>query len=400
MNICSVRDGNGNDTVNAGEGNDTVHGEHNNDNLYGSHGDDQLDGGNGDTVINTLDTGDEKHDVLRFSEGITPDEISLGKRGNDMLLTLTESGGVITIVNHFLNDGVNDYRLQAIEFFDGTVWSDGQVVQLPIVGTDSADDIYGTALNDPMTLGCSGDDYLFGGEGDDYLVGGSDNDFLFGQGGNDYLHGGAGNDFLFGHQNLPSHYEITDPREYIEYGQYGWDTWRVPMWIREQSIQYDLLHGGEGSDVLIGHGELLGGLDDDRLLGVGLLSGGEGNDVIVANTQMYWTTDRGPTNAYNAFYHNVMDRTTVQGGRGTDELQGGRWTTYVFEAGDGQDTILLTDNDACEDQVVAFRGDLTASDVHFERQGNDLIVHYGGADDQIRITRWFVHFQGTSSLPC
>ncbi|MCU7840567.1 MAG: hypothetical protein KZQ94_14455, partial [Candidatus Thiodiazotropha sp. (ex Troendleina suluensis)] len=265
-----------------------------------------------------------------------------------------------------------------------------------------ADDIYGTTHDDPMMSGGAGDDYLLGGEGDDLLIGDSDDDFLFGQAGNDYLQGGAGNDFLLGHQNIPDHYQITDPRAYIEYDEYGWDSWSNSLWVRQTSLEFDALHGGEGSDVLIGYGELDGGLGNDRLLGVGTLNGGAGDDLIIAHQAARWIYESGPSNAYAYYYDDVMDRTAIRGGTGNDELLGNEWTTYVFERGDGQDTILNDRNAGGGEQCVEFRGHISASDVRFERQGGDLIVHYGDVNDQITIADWFtpeVSSGGRTTLP-
>ncbi|MCU7869288.1 MAG: hypothetical protein KZQ98_12250 [Candidatus Thiodiazotropha sp. (ex Lucinoma borealis)] len=423
--------GEGDDILDGGTGNDYVHGEEGHDRVSGGVGDDYLYGGNGndilaggggsdhlygqegndtylyvagdgDITINNQETGEAYHDVLRFLQGINPDEVKVTNSNNDLLLTLADNGDVITVLNYFMNEGVNNYLLQAIEFADGSTWSYEQVERLSMMGTDGADDIYGTTHDDPMMSGGAGDDYLLGGEGDDLLFGGSDNDFLFGQADSDYLEGGAGNDFLFGHQDLPNHNEIKEPREFIEYDEYGWDTWNHSLWVLRQGNQYDVLRGGAGSDVVVGHGELDGGLGDDKLLGVGLLSGGEGNDLIIAYTSAYWTYEPGPSNAYTDYYHSVMDRTVIRGGRGNDELYGNRWTTYVFEQGDGQDTIRNERNNQGGEQCIEFRGHISASDVRFERQGGDLIVHYGDANDQITITDWFtpeVSSGGSTTLP-
>jgi hypothetical protein len=44
-------------------------------------------------VINTLDTGDEKHDVLRFSEGITPSDRSILTRPLSQLVLACKGAG-------------------------------------------------------------------------------------------------------------------------------------------------------------------------------------------------------------------------------------------------------------------------------------------------------------------
>lgn len=64
-------------------------------------------------------------------------------------------------------------------------------------GTDSNDDMNGTALDDTIYSG-AGNDYVWAGNGNDRLYGGLGNDVLFGGLGNDSLFGGDGNDILLG----------------------------------------------------------------------------------------------------------------------------------------------------------------------------------------------------------
>src|SRR6478735_11072589 len=60
-------------------------------------------------------------------------------------------------------------------------------------GTDSAEDLIGTALRDQL-YGYGGNDKLYGSGGDDILYGGTGNDVIDGGAGADIMYGGSGDD--------------------------------------------------------------------------------------------------------------------------------------------------------------------------------------------------------------
>ena len=126
---------------------------------------------------------------------------------------------------------------------------------------------------------------ILGWAGIDIIDGAGGNDTINGSGGNDQLAGGQGNDVIDGGEGN------------------------------------DLLQGGDGNDNLQGYtGDdvMEGGDGDDTfydLWGANIARGGAGNDTI--NT---WGT--------------------IEGGTGNDTLTGtGGSNTYLFNVGDGQDTI-------------------------------------------------------------
>lgn len=136
-------------------------------------------------------------------------------------------------------------------------------------------------------------------------AGTSGNDTLVGTNGSDVLEGGFGNDQLHG---LNGH---------------------------------DTLIGGSGSDTLMGgngNDKLDGGFDNDTL------HGGNGNDHLDAG-----------------FGDDVLI-----GGQGNDALKGGMGNdTYIFNLGDGQDTI----HDSLGKDILKING-LRLSDVLFTHEGN------------------------------
>ena len=178
------------------------------------------------------------------------------------------------------------------------------------------------AVGDRLTnisniVGSDHDDWLTGGDGVNKLVGGAGDDRLDGSNHDDTLDGGAGNDTLNG----------------------GDDT--------------DTLHGGDGADILNGDNgrdTLNGDAGNDTLNGGDgwdFLNGGEGNDTLDGST----------------------GNDELNGDEGNDELNGGAGIdTYLFNNGDGTDTILAANDGVGNKLVFATSGtDYDASDFTFIR---------------------------------
>ncbi|GEM_PF-1302495 len=128
----------GNDELQGNGGNDELYGEEGNDLLYGQLGNDYLEGGKGNDVLVGGQGNDTYHfnrgdgvdiiqdeagnDRVTFASGITANDISVQRNGNDLILQLTENGNktddVITINNWFLTDN----KIENIQFKDGTNW--------------------------------------------------------------------------------------------------------------------------------------------------------------------------------------------------------------------------------------------------------------------------------------
>jgi Ca2+-binding RTX toxin-like protein len=226
----------GNDTLNGGADNDTLNGENGNDTLYGNNGDDILEGGDGqdniyggagndtlsggtgdydtlmgdagndiylfsagdgNTTISNYDTSANHHDVLRFMEGINPNDVTAARLSNNLKLSVQSTGEVITVSNYFVSDGASAFTLHAIEFNDGTSWDVATVKQMVLQGTEGNDTLTGFTTDDTID-GFDGNDTLNGGQGNDILKGSAGNDTLQGVNGNDILEGGDGLDTLFG----------------------------------------------------------------------------------------------------------------------------------------------------------------------------------------------------------
>ncbi|ROP59466.1 Ca2+-binding RTX toxin-like protein [Enterobacter sp. BIGb0383] len=245
----------GDDTLNGGSGNDLLDGGAGDDVLTGGWGKDMLAGGTGNDILNggygsdiyLFNAGDgqdtltdnrlytEEVDILRFGEGILPEQVHLSRtfsagQKNHLILSIADGTDRITINNFFDNVG---YEIERIEFADGTVWDLASIKARVLTTTEEADTLWAckegseihAAGGDDTLKGLDGNDMLYGDEGNDTLDGGSGNDLLAGGAGNDVLTGGWGKDLLVGGTGND-----------ILQGGYGSDTY--------------LFNAGDGQDVI------------------------------------------------------------------------------------------------------------------------------------------------------
>lgn len=288
----------GNDTLYGGEGHDQLSGDGGNDVLYGNEGADSLRGGDGDDVldggigndyldggagndiyvfgkdfgrdsIHNYDYSTNRIDTIRFTEYNQSDLIFT--RDHDYLhIQSKHNQDRVSIYGYFYSDGRSNYRLDNIEFADGSKLDIEAVKQLIQQSSDGNDMLFAYASGGHLNGGL-GNDTLYGSSGSDMLEGGAGNDRLLGNLGNDTLVGNSGNDTLYG-----------DSGDDILNGDEG----------------DDQLDAGDGNDILIGgegHDQLNGGM------GMDVLDGGRGNDYLSGG-------------------HNHKDRYVFQTGHGHDRI--------------------------------------------------------------------------------
>jgi Ca2+-binding RTX toxin-like protein len=169
----------------------------------------------------------------------------------------------------------------------------------------------------------------------------------------------------------------------------------------------DTIDGGAGNDVVTdqnGNDTIDGGAGDDTLTdngGTNLLRGGDGADTITfyyagTNTVEGGAGDdllRISTTAYN----NAAYANTLSGGPGNDRLvSGGSADTYLFDRGDGQDTINDYDNwsNGKTDSLVFGAGTnqdeaVLSDQLWFRRIGNNLEIDVIGTSDSVLIENWY-----------
>ncbi|THV19833.1 calcium-binding protein [Peteryoungia ipomoeae] len=409
-NLVSIIPGDA--TVIGSTASDVLYGGTSGDVLYGGTGDDQLQGGagsdtysfqagDGNDVID--DWGDPTSiDVIRFEEGVDPEQISVIRGLSDIWDIVLRIGlsDSITIIGGFYPGAT---VVEAVHFNNGTQWSlqqlrAGYLTQAATVGDDTihgfleTDDTISGAAGANTIYGYSGNDAVFGGAGDDTLFGAEGNDVLVGDSGADSLMGGDGDDRIYadaddvwfsgdsGNDTLV--YTGADDRE-ISLVQGSFENIRAgqgnnTVWGGDEA---NIIEGEEGDDTLFGFGGddiLFGGAGADSLMG------GDGNDEIHADaddswfagddgvdTLIYTSSDAfdyalaqgefenvkagaGDNTIWGTSAANVIDGEagadtlfgyegddTLLGGTGADELSGGIGDdTFVFRSNFGQDTVV------------------------------------------------------------
>jgi Ca2+-binding RTX toxin-like protein len=375
-------------------------------------------------------------DTVRFGAGITAADISITRHDYDIVLSINGTTDQLTLQNW---GGGDAYRIERFEFADGNSWDTAQVnallVHAPAVGAAGDDVLVAWAGINTLLQGMGGNDTLFGFSGDDTLDGGVGDDQLVGAGGADILLGGDGNDKLFGdsEQTLA----IDHGNDYMDGGA-GDDYLRGYFGddvllggdgndMMQGEEGNDSLDGGAGVDVMdggAGNDILLGGAGDDDLIGgegVDTLIGGTGNDVYSVDNaadSISEAADEGDDAVVSTISYTLGDslerlqlggsenvdasgnardnglwgnngNNILTGGAGIDYLVGkGGNDTYVFNRGDGQDTIDNTDILTAID-TVRFGAGISDTDVLAFQYGNLMYFNIKGTADRITFSNYY-----------
>ncbi|MGM4963072.1 calcium-binding protein [Tardiphaga sp. 1201_B9_N1_1] len=338
------------DVINGGNGNDTIEGNGGRDILDGGAGNDTLTGRGtviyrfgsafGQDVVHDAtnefnyppEDVDSHRDRIEFTAYNLADFTIARTGSNDLLISRIGSTDQVTITRYSVPPGGS---IENVLFQDGTMLAYNQINAIAdrmaiatnvINGTASADSMTGTATGDRIMAG-AGVDTVQAGDGDDLVYAGDGDDIVAGGAGNDILLGGAGVDNLGGGGGND-----------IVYAGTGNDT-------VTGDAGADTLYGESGDD------QLNGGADNDTL------NGNLGND-------------------------------TLTGGAGADVLIGGIGNdSYVFNRGDGQDTVRASvDRLSGENETLVLGGGITAADVQYSLNGTDLVLNFVATpSDQITI---------------
>jgi len=295
------------------------------DYLYDGAGNDAINSGGGNDIISARFAGGD--DLIDAGTG---QDMAYSGIGNDVI-----SGGTGSDI---LAGGSGDDR----------IYADQQI---------SIDDAIANG-NSQTGTGNKGE-WEAGGSGDDTLVGGADNDVLNGGGGRDLLISGAGDDDILGDVD-----RIPDTL-----------AWTV-TWVNNVRVYQptdgnaapadaaaDVIYAGKGNDFVdAGAGDdiVFGEDGDDRLQGI------DGNDMLFGG----------------------VGKATQTGGEGDDILAGGAdedylvgatgKDTYIFNKGDGQDTVIDPDKDS----HLIFGEGITQDDIILKL--GSLLLDLGNGD-QIHI---------------
>ena len=435
-NVISASDGN--DRIYGGAGNDIIYGGTGNDSIYGGSGNDTLHGGYGnDTYYFELGDGEDtiyedgeyvNVDRIVFGKGISPENISLERIGNDLVIKYSEVDKV-TVKNAYGYKkycGYGYYFVEKIEFSDGTVWNKDKLIELISIKTGTAgndvltgyegtdvynrnetfyagagDDIINANDGNDLVYAGSENDTVNGGDGDDTIYGGAGDDILNGEGGNDKLYGGVGNDTLNGGYGDDTYYfelgdgedTIYEDGEYVNVDRIVFGKGINPSDVAIERVGNDIIIRYSAADRITiknaygykrycGYGyyfveniEFSDGTvwNKDKLIElISIKNGTAGNDVLTG----YEGTD----------VYNINE--TFYGGAGNDTIYGGDGNdTYIFGRGDGIDTIV----DNSGSNILSFEENISIEDLMMTKNGNNLEVSISDTTDKIILNDYFIN---------
>lgn len=369
-----IHGGAGNDRIDPGEGNDTVEGGAGDDTIgaidaswmfddyrsfYGSNhfGDMTMEFGYGDghDTIQTVNQRSGSSDTIRLKAGVTPQDVKLIRRGDDLVLALSGSDDTVTVrrwfspVVDFFGNRTDPYRVENIVFDDGTHWGVDDIRAQVLIGTAGDDQLVGYADSDDIIDGAQGNDVLSGDAGNDTYV------FRAGDG-QDTILPGLGRDTIVFADLLPGAVQATRADDHLFLRTGAGDEVAIQEWFTRTGEGVQAVRFSDGSEwganrlrelVLTGTtmaDELTGYATDDTLTGLA------GDDMLA-------------------------------GGGGDD--------TYIFRRGEGRDTIRESGG-----QDTLYLGDLVSGEVTLRSDGLDLIVAVNPAPgeeeaDGVRVVGWF-----------
>ncbi len=381
-------------------GNDTLTGSNENDTLSGLKGNDYLEGKGGsdtylfqlgdgqDTIYDPSSIADTSIDQLVFSgTGLTAANaiVTRANENDDLKISFKGLSDSVTLAFQATKYAQPLDGIDRVTFSDGVVWNKEQLLAAYLAtGASTNDTIYGTGANNTLR----------GGQGRDYLEGrGGSDTYLFQLGdGQDTIYdpssiadtssdrlvfSGAGltaanavitrvffAKFDSTYFNLKISFKglsdsvllldtVRDDGAVANYGRDGIETvtfsdgtvWTKSQLWNKSTVQPNLALTGTSSN-----DTLTGSAGDDQLLGL------DGND-------------------------------TLKGGRGDDSLNGGLGAdTYLFQLGDGGDTIRDTGYDSAIDRLIFSGSGLTSTNAivtRFLGTSNDLQIAFRGLTDSV-----------------
>lgn len=383
----------GNDVLDGGYGHDSLSGGAGDDVLQGGNGDDVLDGGAGDDMLYAdygADTirfgrGDGQdvlardvnnygyflnrftgvaldpmgNNVVKLKEGVGPSDVKLVRKGTTLTLQIKGTSDALTIKDFFVTryDGETpenlNFSLREIRFEDGTRWGPEEMLARTLVGDESNETFSGFESNEVFDGG-GGNDQYFGGGGDDV--------YLFGRGdGHDtvkstwsihqlaFKEGVQPEDVVVRRVGNSAVFTIQDTGDSITF-EYAYAAWSSGL----QDVSAVTFADGSS-------------WTPDQINQLAL-EGTDGDDAI---------SDLG-----------IASSEVLAGGLGNDRLIGDRTysTVYVFNRGDGQDTVDEAGSYSGDD-TLRFGPDIVASDLVVRTQGEDLVIGIAGSSNQVTIKR-------------
>src|SRR6266568_3510473 len=460
----------GNDSLSGLSGDDVLDGGAGDDYLVGGDGSDTyvFGRGSGKDTINNWDTDavGTKLDTIRIGAGVSPADVLVRREHVDLILSINDTSDEVRVLSYFDQGATSGYAVDLIKFADGTAWDiatvkammnvvtegddylDGGLDDDTIDGRGGKDIINGYAGNDTL-IGGDGDDVIDGGVGNDVLSGGAGDDTLIGGTGDDVLDGGTGNDSLQGETGndtyrfgrgsgqdvvldydftagnvdavelaadvLPSDVTLTRDASHLYLTINGTtDKLTIQSFFVNDGYKVEQVRFADGtvwSDLESRITVAPGTVGADTIYGssiADLIDGGAGDDVI---------TDYGGANVIDGgagddtITLSGNGNNTLEGGRGNDQLTGSLGSdTYVFNRGDGQDTISDfsgqwnwywgTWYDSGRADSLRLGAGILPGDIRATRSGTDLVLTINDPSnsnpdpavaDRVTVQNWYAN---------
>lgn len=308
----------GDDTITGFDGSDTLIGGPGNDIMRGWEGNDTyfFNLGDGNDVIQDFwGSGSPGSDTILFGAGISQEDLIVSQpNGSDLLLSIDGTSDSILIENTMVD---SDYRIEQVEFADGTVLTHADLVSRATLATTGDDTFYGSYNGETIDTG-AGNDTVYAGSGNDTLIGGEGDDRLEGHSGNDTIIGGLGDDTLLGGDGDDLYlYARGDGNDGLfDYRRQETDTLRFTDIARNEVVFYS-----SGYDVYVKVLDSFEGADDGSLIRLyrSTITNSEGIDRIEFSDGVVLTDD---TVLTQRFVMGTIGDDVISGGTGNDRLFG------------------------------------------------------------------------------
>ncbi|WP_439590585.1 calcium-binding protein, partial [Hydrogenophaga sp.] len=259
--------------------------------------------------------------------------------------------------------------------------------------------------------GREGNDFIFGGLGNDVLDGGEGHDFLYGGRGNDTLSGSAGDDtYVFnvgdGADRITDHDYTSGNLDTLRLGagltaantevvRSGGDL--VLRWVGNASDSVTIKQVFSGSQVQTNYLIESVVFDDGTVLGTADLIARLIVDTTASNDTLHGgaQADVLEGGAGDDTLNGNAGADTLIGGTGNDVLNGGLGNdSYVFNLGDGADSITDYDTSVGNLDTLRLGAGLTVANTEVIRSGSDVVLRWMGNDsDSVTIKNVFYNGQ-------
>ncbi|MBK8570449.1 MAG: calcium-binding protein [Nitrosomonadales bacterium] len=355
-------------------------------------------------------------DMVRYAGTMLGNaSIPLIQQLDQNMATLPSSPALDALYQSFYNINSGPVKTGSVGNDNTSLTSTGGM----LFGFDGNDVLSGNGGVDTLAGG-AGADTLYGNAGNDNLVGGTGNDTLAGGGGADLIVGGTGNDTLDGGNfslgtagNDTYQFSKGDGADtYSEYDTTVGDN-DIAQFMDVQSTEVTGLNR-VSNDLVLSYGIADQLTIKNYFTGAGyrieqfkfsdgvtwsysdiaakaITNGTVGNDNISGYND-------GTNRIFGLDGNDILSggalNDQIDGGKGADTLYGGNGNdSYLFNLGDGADTIVENDATIGNSDLLRFKTGITDDQLWFSHVGNNLEVSVIGTTDKITLNNWYLGSQ-------